>query len=392
MPSERDSRAVAVWLLAMCALVVLMIVVGGATRLTDSGLSIVEWRPVTGAVPPLSQADWVAEFEKYKTIPEYHQVNLGMTLDEFKTIYWWEWGHRFLGRIIGLAFLIPFIVFAATRRLSRALSVKLFAVFMLGGLQGALGWWMVSSGLTERVDVSQYRLAAHLGLAVLLFAAMAWIALDLIEERRRAVQKGGGHRLAPFAVALAIGVYGQIILGAFVAGLRAGRVYNTWPLMEGRFIPEDYFSGAPRLADVFETAAAAQFNHRLAAYALFAAAAAFLFVARKTALAPRAGLLFFAVLMQGALGVWTVIAATPLALGLAHQAMAILVLSAALYLAHGSMRSIEITRSSAGLPAGARGSMAPERGKDKAPNTPFHGTSLMGAASPDATTASAPSR
>ncbi len=360
-PTRDDRRAIVIWLLAMCALVALMIVVGGATRLTDSGLSIVEWRPVTGAVPPLSHADWLAEFEKYKTIPEYHQVNLGMSLDEFKTIYWWEWGHRFLGRVIGLAFLIPFIVFAATRRLSRTLGVKLLAVFILGGLQGALGWWMVSSGLSERVDVSQYRLAAHLGLAMLLYAAMAWIALDLLEENGR-----GRHRLAPFAIVLAIGVYAQIILGAFVAGLRAGRVYNTWPLMEGNFVPEAYFAGAPRFADLFETAAAAQFNHRLGAYALVAAALAFMIAARKTVLAPRAGLLLLAVLMQGALGVWTVVAATPLELGLAHQAMAILVLTAALYLAHGSMATTSTVSAGspllirkASFPAGADASTSP---------------------------------
>lgn len=183
-------RPVALWLFAMAALVALMVIIGGATRLTDSGLSIVEWRPVTGAIPPLSEAHWLEEFEKYKTIPEYEEVNWGMSLAEFKEIYWWEWGHRFLGRLIGFAFLIPLVFFMATRRVDRALGLKLGGLFLLGGLQGALGWWMVSSGLSERVDVSQYRLAAHLALALLLFAALLWTALDLVSARRAKTRAG----------------------------------------------------------------------------------------------------------------------------------------------------------------------------------------------------------
>lgn len=384
----RNDRAVAHWLLAMCALVALMIVVGGATRLTDSGLSIVEWRPVTGAIPPLSEADWRAEFEKYKAIPEYHRVNLGMSLPDFKAIYWWEWGHRFLGRLIGVAFLLPLIGFAASRRIDRPLGLKLFGLFILGAVQGVLGWWMVSSGLIDRVDVSQYRLAAHLGLALLLFAAMAWIALDLLQPRG----KGAPHRLAPFATALLAGVFAQMILGAFVAGLRAGRVYNTWPLMDGRFFPDAYFNGAPAFADLFESLAAVQFNHRIGAYVLFAAAFAMSIAAQRTALGARARMVFAAVAAQAALGVWTLVAATPLALGLAHQAMAILVFGAGLYLVHGSMTSIEITPPSGSGPSGARGSMAAATASESAPMTPFHGTSLTGAPSPDATTASAPPR
>lgn len=340
-PSTAD-RPVALWLFAMCALVALMVVVGGATRLTDSGLSIVEWRPVTGAIPPLSEADWRAEFEKYKTIPEYAEVNFGMSLAAFKEIYWWEWGHRFLGRLIGAAFLIPLVFFAATRRVSGALAWKLGGLFALGGAQGALGWWMVSSGLSGRVDVSQYRLAAHLALAVALFGAMFWMALDLVGARR--MQK---HPLAPCAVAFAAGVYLQMILGAFVAGLRAGRVFNTWPLMEGRLVPPGYFSGEPRFGDLFETAAAAQFNHRIGAYFVAAAALAFFLGARKTDLEGRALFLLVAVLGQVALGIWTLLAATPIALGLAHQAGALLVFACALFLAHGSFSSMSKMSSSA---------------------------------------------
>lgn len=334
----KSSLPVAVWLFAMCALVALMVIVGGATRLTDSGLSIVEWRPVTGAIPPLTEADWLSEFEKYKTIPEYAEVNWGMSLEAFKQIYWWEWGHRFLGRLIGIAFLIPLVFFAATGRIGRPLGVKLAGLFVLGGAQGTLGWWMVSSGLTARVDVSQYRLAAHLALAVLLYAAMFWIALDLVSRRR-----DRANSLWPFAIALAVGVYLQMILGAFVAGLRAGRTFNTWPLMDGKIIPDGYFNGAAGLNDLFETAAAAQFNHRLGAYALAIAGLWFFFVARKTELKGRAHVLLAAIILQISLGVWTVLAATPIALGLAHQAGALIVLVATLYNAHGCANSISMT-------------------------------------------------
>lgn len=331
-----NSRPVAVWLFLMTALVAATVLVGGATRLTDSGLSIVEWRPVAGAVPPLGEQEWLAEFAKYRTIPEYAEVNYGMSLAAFKRIYWWEWGHRFLGRLIGIAFLVPLIFFAATRRISRDLGLKLGALFLLGGLQGALGWWMVSSGLTERIDVSQYRLAAHLALAIALFGAILWIALDLVGARGKT--RG---RLAPFALALAGGVFLQIVLGAVVAGLRAGRTFNSWPLMDGKFIPDGYFAGAPGLGDLFETAAAAQFNHRIGAYLLAAAAVWFYAAARRTVLEPRARFLLAAILLQTALGVVTVLAATPIALGLAHQTGALIVFAASLYLAHGSFNSIE---------------------------------------------------
>lgn len=334
-----SSRAIAAWLFTMCALVALMVIVGGATRLTDSGLSITEWRPVTGAIPPLSAEDWAREFEKYRQIPEYSIVNSGMTVDEFKEIYWWEWGHRFLGRLIGVAFLLPLVYFAATGRLGRSLGLKLFGLFILGGLQGALGWYMVMSGLADRVDVSQYRLAAHLGLAVLLFALMFWLALSL-----RFPDSGRGRPpLFWGAAALAAGVYAQMILGAFVAGLRAGRTYNSWPLMDGDFFPKAYFAGAPRFLDMFEEIAAVQFNHRIGAYLLAAGAFWFWLAARKTAADGAARLVLFAVLGQIALGIWTLLAATPLPLGLAHQAGALIVLAAALNAAHSLTRLTSMT-------------------------------------------------
>ncbi len=254
-----------------------------------------------------------------------------MSLDEFKQIYWWEWGHRLLGRIIGLAFLLPLIFFAATKRLTRGLSIKLGGLFVLGGLQGALGWWMVTSGFADRVDVSQYRLAAHLSLAVLLFAAMFWLALDLWPQKKLAVSRN----LQRGAFALAAGVYAQMILGAFVAGLRAGRTFNSWPLMDGKFFPDGYFHETASLNDLFETVAAVQFNHRIGAYLLAAGAVWFYLAARKGGYGLRARLILFAVGAQILLGIWTVLAATPISLGLLHQAGALAVLASTLYAAHG---------------------------------------------------------
>ncbi|WP_375203264.1 COX15/CtaA family protein [Hyphococcus sp.] len=329
--SVRAGRRIALWLFFMCGLIAAMVIVGGATRLTDSGLSIVEWRPVTGAIPPLSEADWLSEFEKYKTIPEYEEVNFGMSLAEFKQIYWWEWVHRLLGRVIGVAFLLPLIFFAATRQLTRNLSFKLAGLFVLGGMQGALGWWMVSSGLADRVDVSQYRLAAHLSLAVLLFAAMFWLALDLWPQRKIAAPEK--FRLG--ALALAGGVFAQMVLGAFVAGLRAGRTFNTWPLMDGKFFPDGYFRENATFHDLFETMAAVQFNHRIGAYLLAGGALWFYLAARKAGYETRARLVLAAVGLQIVLGVWTVLAATPISLGLLHQAGALIVFASALYAAHG---------------------------------------------------------
>ncbi len=346
-PEEATSiarrRAISVWLFAMCALVALMVVVGGATRLTDSGLSITEWKPVTGVAPPLTAEAWEAEFAKYRAIPEYRIVNEGMSLAEFKTIYWWEWGHRMLGRVIGIAFLAPLIVFGVRGWLDRALGLRLFGIFLLGGLQGALGWYMVMSGLTERVDVSQYRLAAHLGLAVLLFSAMLWLALDLRRGDARPLALRG---VGLGAALLALGVYGQIILGAFVAGLRAGKSYTTWPLMDGAFFPGAYFNDAPAFADAFETAAAVQFNHRLGAYVLAAGGLWLFAAARGGPLQARARIVAAAILAQMVLGIATVTSATPIALGLAHQIGALFVLGAAIYTVHGSRTSMSIARPS----------------------------------------------
>ncbi len=329
-------RPIYLWLFAMCAIVALMVIVGGATRLTDSGLSITEWKPIVGSIPPLSQAAWLLEFEKYQQIPEYSEVNFGMSLSEFKEIYWWEWGHRFLGRFIGIAFFIPMMIFMLTKRAVGVLRLHLFGLFLLGGAQGALGWYMVKSGLSDRVDVSQYRLAAHLGLAVLLFALMAWLAFSLRQKTRPLYDEYGeglGNQVPLMAIITVIAVYGQIILGAFVAGLRAGRTYNSWPLMDGKFIPDAYFNAGPRFLDLFESIAAVQFNHRLGAYLVLVWVVWFFINARKTALSRQALWVLLLVGGQAILGITTLVLGTPLWLGLLHQGGALVVLFVALYTA-----------------------------------------------------------
>lgn len=332
--SDADHRAIAIWLAAVAALVFIMVVVGGLTRLTESGLSITEWKPVTGALPPMSEEHWQAEFDLYRQIPQYQLINKGMSLAEFKTIYWWEWSHRFLGRLIGLAFFVPFVWFLVTRRVERALLPRLVGLFVLGGMQGVLGWWMVMSGLTERTEVSQYRLAAHLGLATLIYGALVWTVLDL--QRGKATRALGG--IAKAALALAVFVFLQTILGAFVAGLRAGAVYNTWPLMDGAWLPDGLMRMSPLWHNFFENHLTVQFQHRIAAYLLILATLWHWFAARRTAAADSAGLLLLAIVMQALLGIWTVLWAVPIPLGAAHQAGALIVLTVALAHAHRVMR------------------------------------------------------
>ena len=330
----RDAAAAKIigrWLWVMAALVALMVVIGGATRLTDSGLSITQWDLLMGTLPPLSDQAWQQAFALYQQIPEYELVNKGMTLTEFKSIYWWEWGHRFLGRFIGLAFLIPALFFLFRGMMtSTGLKTKLFGLFILICAQGVLGWYMVMSGLTERVDVSQYRLAAHLGAAVLLFGGIVWVALKLTIPRAGTGARKEIH-LRKFALWFGVALFGQIILGAFVAGLRAGKSYNTWPLMEGRFVPEAYAA-----LSSFETIAGVQFHHRIGAYIVTFLAAALYLQARKAGqpFARYSGFVVMAVIGQVLLGIWTLIAAVPISLGLLHQIGALGVLTCVLLLIH----------------------------------------------------------
>ena len=321
-------RAVRYWLYAVAGLVLAMITVGGATRLTDSGLSITEWQPILGAIPPLTDAHWQEAFTKYKEIPEYHLVNKGMSLDAFKAIYWWEWSHRFLGRIIGLAFALPLAVFWYLGALRPGYLPKFAGVLALGGLQGVIGWYMVKSGLFDRVDVSQYRLALHLTVAFLILALVVWLALEhAVPHEARASSRVTATSLPAVIVGF---IFLQVVLGAFVASLKGGLVYNTWPTMNGALIPYDLMTLEPWYHNPFENPVMAQFNHRLVAYTvvLLVAFEAWRRFASRAAGEVRvsAALLTAGVLGQAALGIWTLLEAVPLGLGIAHQTCAAILL------------------------------------------------------------------
>jgi cytochrome c oxidase assembly protein subunit 15 len=326
--SQRSSLRL--WLLTVATLIFTMVLVGGATRLTESGLSIVEWKPVTGALPPLSDADWQAEFKKYQAIPQYQQINRGMSLAEFKTIYWWEWGHRFLGRLIGVAFLLPFLWFLWRGWVKPPYRGRLWALFGLGALQGFVGWWMVASGLVHRVDVSQYRLAVHLTLACIIFAAIVWTAQRLDEMP----PVEAPPRLRRTAAALVLLILFQIYLGALVAGLDAGRAFNTWPLIDGTLVPgaDQLLAISPAWRNLFENVLTVQFVHRMMAYVLFAVAGLHAIDAwRSGSGAARGGatLLAAAVTVQAGLGIATLLGQVPIGLALAHQGMAVVTLAIA---------------------------------------------------------------
>ncbi len=332
--SNGTVSAVAVWLWSVVALVFAMIVVGGATRLTDSGLSITEWQPILGAIPPLNEADWLTAFEKYKQIPEYHIVNQGMSLEAFKEIYWWEWSHRFLGRIIGIAFGLPLVFFWLTGRLRAGQPLKLLSILALGGLQGAIGWYMVSSGLVDRIDVSQYRLALHLTMAFAILGLLVWFALG--ESRKvRADTQSVSRVVSTLAIVLVALVMVQVVLGAFVAGLKAGLVYNTWPDMNGSFLPSTYFAQPLGWHSMFEDHGTVQFHHRIAAYIVGAMALLQAWAVWRAGI-PRAArisafVLGAAVFTQMAIGIWTLLAQVPLTLGLLHQGGGAVVLAIAVW-------------------------------------------------------------
>jgi len=326
-----DSRAVRWWLVSIVVLIAIMALVGAATRLTESGLSIVEWKPVTGVMPPLNQEQWNQAFEAYKAIPQYRELNAGMTLGEFKTIFWWEWTHRLLGRVIGIAFLVPFLWFLWRGALGADLRFRLWLIFGLGALQGVVGWWMVASGLSERVEVSHYRLATHLMLALLIFSAIVWTLRRLAVGPPSVVSA----RLRVTSVALLLLTFVQIYLGALLAGLRAGRIYNTWPDIDGAFIPSAarLFFDQPWWRNLFDNTLTVQFEHRMVAYTLFALAILHAIDAvRSRAGAAVNGALWLAaaVTLQAALGIATLLNQVPLALGLAHQAAAMTVMTLAI--------------------------------------------------------------
>ena len=334
--NRERSTTVAAWLFVTALLVFAMVVVGGATRLTGSGLSITQWRPITGALPPLSQAAWQAEFDRYRRIPQYMLINRGMTLEQFKFIYDWEWSHRLLGRLLGLVVFVPMAFFIFSKRMPRRLIWRCWVLLALGGLQGLVGWWMVASGLSERVAVAPERLATHLGLALIVYGFAVWTGLEAWAGRahRSDMFLAAGWRF--WSLALLALVFIQILMGALVAGDRAGLVYTDWPLMNGRLFPADYGRGG-LVETLFHSQAAVQFDHRVGAYLLFVASIAFAVAAAATyrmsgALKRHAALLAVGVTLQAALGIVTLRYAAPLSLSLAHQALAVLVLTIALSL------------------------------------------------------------
>ena len=311
----KSMTPVRVWLHVIALLIIAMIVVGGATRLTDSGLSITEWQPIHGTIPPLNAAEWQEEFERYQQIPQYELLNKGMTLDEFKNIFWWEWAHRFLGRFIGLVFFVPLVWFWATGRIGRSLAPQLLGIFVLGGLQGAIGWWMVASGLVERTDVSQYRLATHLTIAFGILALVVWVARGLSS---RAPPPG---RLAGrgFAIALVVLLFLQVFLGGLVAGLDAGLISSTWPTMDGALVPDGLWVAQPWWRNVFENPLTAQFDHRMLAYLILIVALVYAVAARGTNAARGALVLLLVLVLQAILGITAVVMEMPLHVALTHQ-------------------------------------------------------------------------
>lgn len=326
----RPLALVRAWLIGVAIMVFAMVIVGGATRLTDSGLSITEWKPIMGAIPPLTDAAWAEAFEKYRQIPEYKLVNKGMSLAEFQFIFWWEWGHRLLGRLIGVVFFVPFALFWAKGWLDAALARRSALLFVLGGLQGAIGWWMVASGLVDRVDVAPYRLATHLTLAAVIFVLTVLTATTLVERGGLvglSSADGSSGRTAAFW--LIVAALAQLFLGGLVAGNDAGLIYNTWPLMGGRIVPVEVWDLAPGWRNLFENHATVQLIHRFGGYGLFAFAGAHAVLAGRGAERRRAGLVFALVAMQAAIGIATLVLSVPLALALLHQAMAIVILAAA---------------------------------------------------------------
>ena len=315
-----------IWLSFIFILVLAIVVVGGATRLTESGLSITDWQPIRGTIPPLNSAEWTEEFEKYQQIPQYQQINKNMTLDEFKSIYWWEWGHRLLGRIIGLVFIFPFAYFLLRGAINKRWIPHLITLFVLGGLQGFLGWWMVKSGLSMRTDVSQYRLALHLAVASVILGYIVFLIHRMSLVTRYQIRQRTLKILAGFIILL---LFVQIIFGAFVAGLSAGKTFNTWPLMDGSWVPDGLILLNPTWINFFENVLTVQFQHRIMAY-LISVLACYQFVlslkSRDNHLILFAATILGFTLLQSVVGVMTLLFVVPISLALIHQFLAVVLL------------------------------------------------------------------
>lgn len=350
LPEQRQriyDLRVGSWLLFIAFLVLCMVIVGGATRLTDSGLSITHWSPIHGAIPPLNAEQWAVEFERYRQIPEYQLQNKGMSLGEFQFIFWWEWAHRLLGRVVGLAFAVPLVVFALMRHLRPSMTPWLIGMFALGGLQGFIGWWMVSSGLSgDRLDVAAYRLATHLSLAILLMSLALWTALDLITPKQ---PQQGDSNVAPWAIGFVVFLAVQIVLGAFVAGTDAGLLNNDWPTFAGGLYPSDYAALSPLWRNFVENTSTIQFNHRLGAYGIGIAMALVWLQTRRSAqrdIVLWGNVVAILVVCQMVLGVSTLIGfgiwAPPqiegVLLGIAHQGLGAILFASAMMLMRASLK------------------------------------------------------
>ena len=312
------------WLVVCGILVFCMIIVGGATRLTHSGLSIVEWEPIVGTIPPLNDTDWNQVFDEYKGSPEYQLINFGMSLDEFKVIFWWEYFHRLLGRLIGFVFFVPFLFFLITRRLNAGLTGRLLGIFALGGLQGGMGWYMVASGLVDEPNVSQYRLTAHLGIAFLIFGAITWTAMSVLYPSKTNLSVPV-KSMYKASVAVSATLFLMVLSGGFVAGLQAGLIYNTFPLMGNSFIPPNLFALTPFWTNFFDNMTTVQFDHRIIAYILAIMIPIFWFKLRRRDVSNRtktlSNLLLGLLALQIVLGITTLIYHVPTVLGVAHQAI-----------------------------------------------------------------------
>ena len=334
-----QDRAVAIWLLVCCGLVFVMVVLGGFTRLTGSGLSMVDWRPLMGVLPPMGDAEWQRVFEMYKQSPEYLMVNSAFGVDEFKSIFWLEYLHRLLGRVIGIAFFVPFVYFLVRGYIQRKEWPKYTLMFVLGGMQGLLGWYMVKSGLVDVPRVSQYRLTAHLAAAFIIYAYMFWVAMSLLFPRARNAQR---HPWYGKTLALFVLITITVVSGGFVAGLKAGKIYNTFPMMGDYWLPPGLLALEPIWRNFFDNMTTVQFDHRLLAITTFVLIVAFWFRARKAEMPARArpavNALLHTAILQVALGITTLVMAVPVLLGATHQGVAMLLFTVALFLVHALRR------------------------------------------------------
>lgn len=326
-------RQIALWLFICAGVIFGMVLLGGVTRLTNSGLSMVEWKPLMGIIPPLSQADWQELFVKYQQFPEYQKINKGMSLEEFKPIFMYEYLHRVLGRLIGVLFAVPFLYFFLTKKLSTKLAIRLFGLLVLGGCQGLLGWYMVKSGLVDNPHVSQYRLTAHLGLAILIYSFILWTALNLVSNKSQQAQS-----LALPSALIVVTLFIMILSGGLVAGTRAGYAYSTWPLMGDSFVPAGLYSMQPAWLSAFENITTVQFNHRILAYIIALLVFAFVYKALRLNVSGSLRWAVFALLalliMQISLGISTILFYVPVPVAAAHQVGAVALLSVAIYIAH----------------------------------------------------------